>query len=85
MTTTKKAPGPTTLLEKLMEAVFLGRTMRDGDKAFIREVLRMQKANDDMLAVLRAAERAIPEGANSDDDATLAMIRAAIAKATGGA
>lgn len=42
----------TPLIESLLEAVFIGRTMRPGDKAMVREALRLQRANAELLAAL---------------------------------
>lgn len=72
----------TPLIESLLEAVFIGRTMRPVDKAMVREALRLQRANTELLAALKGAEQIIAV-CDGDWEKPLAQIRAAIAKAEG--
>lgn len=57
------APAPVpqqpVLIEQLMEAVFIGRKIRPGDKAFMREVLRLKQRQDVLLEALQTAGRAL--------------------------
>lgn len=45
-------PRPPTLVEQLLEAVLVGRRKRDGDEALIREVMRIQALNAELVAAL---------------------------------
>ncbi len=54
-----------TLVEQLMEAAFVGRTLRDGDKAFMREVLRLKQVIADMSKALTAIKSRIAEPMDS--------------------
>jgi len=49
------------LVEQLMEAAYIGRTLRDGDQAFMREVLRLEQVNRQYRQAFTAIKQRVGE------------------------
>jgi len=58
---TAAPPAMPSLVVQLMEAAYIGRVLRDGDQAFMREVLRLEHVNRQYRQAFDAIKQRIGE------------------------